>query len=315
METQFSPAAHHEPPPPLQTACAEGRHYTCGAKACSCDCHKTSKRQVRKGPAIVFVSLVAIAAIIWAILPSKEDHKSATKPSSPLSQPALELASYMFVDDLKAAFTDKGSVMDKAPEQEILAWTKLDLRTTAAEYEAAYDDNEISADNQYKGKRILVTGTVSRIQKDFSDEGNIWLRGSGLLGIHAVLDRTGTKAAASFTRGQRVSLVCTGAGQFLTVATLSACEPLESYLARISPEIDSKIKSFLEGHDQLWQKSAEIVTMAYVMGLTLPADSPCINGNREECLQEIDRLSKDQGSIRTMRAKAQSILTTLRVEK
>jgi hypothetical protein len=86
-------------------------------------------------------------------------------------------------------------------------------------------------------------------------------------------------------------------------------------LAHISSDINSKIKGFLEGRDQPSQTNAELVTMAYAMGLALPADSPCMNGDRKECSQEIDRISKDQASIRTIKAKAQSLLTTLKVAK
>ena len=48
-----------------------------------------------------------------------------------------------------------------------IGWAQLDWRTTSREYDSAYQANEIAADNDYKGKRILVSGTISAIDKDF----------------------------------------------------------------------------------------------------------------------------------------------------
>lgn len=94
---------------------------------------------------------------------------------------------------------------------------------SARQLHAAYDANEISADQNYKGKTLEVTGIVESIGSDFSDEPSVnlsagnefgWVTASGLA----------TSVAASLSKGQQVTLVCVGAGEVASFPMLSDCE-------------------------------------------------------------------------------------------
>lgn len=234
-----------------------------------------------------------------------------TAASAPLSDPAVRFATYMAIDDIEGGLTGSKSALANTP-QGLLSWAAIDGMVTASQYEAAYDNNEISADNQYKGKRLLVSGTIAKIQKDFSGEGNIWLSGSGPMGIHAALDAQGTRAASVFIREQQVNLVCQADGEILTVATLVNCEQLDSYLASRIPSIQARIVAFLEGRFALPAAAGQIIAMAYATGTVLPGDSPCFRHDQKECSAEIDSLLGDTSTQRAIQAKAQSMLRTLK---
>lgn len=232
--------------------------------------------------------------------------------SAPLNESAVRFATYAVVDDIEGALTGSKSLLGNTP-QGLLSWASIDGIVTAREYETAYDDNEISADNQYKGKRLLVSGTIARIEKDFSGEGNIWLRGSGLMGIHAALDAQGTTGAAIFTRGQRISLVCQADGEIFTVATLTGCEPLDGYLDSRIPRIQRRIRGFLEGRTALPATAGQAIAMMYAIGTVLPVDSPCFRRDQKACSAEMDALLRDPSVKSAVRAKAQSMLKALKV--
>lgn len=52
------------------------------------------------------------------------------------------------------------------------------LQVAAGELFSAYHENEVAADDRYKGKKLLVIGTVASIDKDFLDNINVQLRTS-----------------------------------------------------------------------------------------------------------------------------------------
>lgn len=52
------------------------------------------------------------------------------------------------------------------------------IQTTAKELIAAYEANEISADQSYKGKIVEVSGSVSSVSKDLYDEPFVTLAGN-----------------------------------------------------------------------------------------------------------------------------------------
>src|SRR6185312_6483216 len=145
-----------------------------------------------------------------------------------------------------------------------------------------------------KGKKIVVSGTVMRIEKDFSGSGNVWLRGSGLLGIHAQLSKRGTAGAASFSTGKQVELVCNGGGRLLTIATLDSCEPFNDYMKEITPSVNSRVTDFLNGRTSMRPTTAKVITLMYVAGVHLPPDSSCLAGDEDKCLTELTPLSWKQ---------------------
>ncbi|WP_433867486.1 OB-fold protein [Ralstonia wenshanensis] len=90
----------------------------------------------------------------------------------------------------------------------------------------AYDDNEVAADQKYKGKSLLVTGTVQSIDKDFTDSIVVKLAsGNPFMAVHAYLDDQHAAMAASLKKGAKVAWVCTGAGRLVGSPVLHDCSP------------------------------------------------------------------------------------------
>jgi hypothetical protein len=176
--------------------CAEcGIDVSSEAKACP-HCGKPVKRSsFAKKVGIGFAIFMGIGIIANA---SKSNHGStmavaATAPATP--EPAA------------------------APEQPATA-----VQISAVDLFREYDRNEVSADDAYKGKRLLVTGRVASINKNFVGDIVIELStGQMFADIGATVQGSQKSIAAGLSKRQEVTLLCRGAGKVLTSPMLDGC--------------------------------------------------------------------------------------------
>lgn len=98
---------------------------------------------------------------------------------------------------------------------------------TAAELWAAYGADPVAADAKWKGKGVAITGTVVDVRRDFRGQTLVRLAtGDALETVHASIVVRDADPRAVLTRGQTVSLACTGAGRAIGAPRLEACRPL-----------------------------------------------------------------------------------------
>lgn len=86
-----------------------------------------------------------------------------------------------------------------------------DAEISAEKLFVAYDANEVAADNNYKDKQLLITGTVNEISKDFTDAIIVQLDGGGYIQeVWCYFDDA--KAAANLSKGEKISVIgkCNG---------------------------------------------------------------------------------------------------------
>ncbi len=94
------------------------------------------------------------------------------------------------------------------------------FKLTAASLLAAYDANEVAADEKFKGKLIEVTGKVDTIAKDIMGDPYVTL-GSGkdfeFAHVQAMFPADALKQLAGLRKGQEVTVRCTCAGKVINV--------------------------------------------------------------------------------------------------
>jgi hypothetical protein len=87
-----------------------------------------------------------------------------------------------------------------------------------------YQRNEVSADSMYKGRTLAVTGTVSSINKDFTDSVYLMLETSNeFMGVHANLRGSEISKASTLSKGSTVTVVCEGNGMIVGSPMLTDC--------------------------------------------------------------------------------------------
>ncbi|MBZ1392289.1 OB-fold putative lipoprotein [Psychrobacter pacificensis] len=102
--------------------------------------------------------------------------------------------------------------------------TETATPVTAQEIFEAYDNNEVAADQQYKDKPLLVTGKVSGISSDFMDDAQVQLATSNeFMDVMASGDDTFNSAAATLSKGQKITMLCQGGGEVVGSPMLSDC--------------------------------------------------------------------------------------------
>ena len=108
------------------------------------------------------------------------------------------------------------------PESKL--FPKVDMEVTASELYRAYEANEVSADQQYKGKRLLITGVVENIGKDVMDNPYVALKIDYLKGVNCYFDDENNKVLSQLNKGQKIQIIGTCAGLTLTDVVVRDCE-------------------------------------------------------------------------------------------
>lgn len=87
-----------------------------------------------------------------------------------------------------------------------------------------YHANEVAADDRYKGRTLLVDGTVTGIRKGVLNSIILDLKGPNeFMSVHAHLVKSEAAEAAALSKGRIVTLFCTGAGMVIGSPILRDC--------------------------------------------------------------------------------------------
>ena len=197
---------------PLKPCQGCGKEVDTTAKACP-HCGRPSPTGL-SGAGVVGV-LVAIGAGIWLYTSLGESKPSPADPATGAAQQP------------KSALL--GLLEGKQPTPPAVAPAQQQqagppIRITAAQLHREYAANEVAADAKYKGRLLLVDGTIASIDKDFTDDIVLRLRtGDQFNSANATLDSADAREAAALRKGQRVTLLCRGGTRIIGSATLDKC--------------------------------------------------------------------------------------------
>lgn len=260
--------------------------------------------------------LLGCICVVGLLLAKVGGHSrsAVNRPGDVLDQRGVDFAEFLIEGDVTNGLSGSDSMLGSFSREQLLEWSGLDAETAAREYEERYDANEIAADQAYKDKKLLVKGTISTIEKDFTGDGYLTLRGTNpFIGIKADLSDRSAREAASFRRGQAITLVCHGAGRIVTIAVLSDCLTLDDYELAIKPMIDDRVRGFLTGRTSLPRRVAHAIAMAYQVGITLPTDSACSQHDVPTCSNWMKDKGGDPAWHKSMQDRSAQLLTALRV--
>lgn len=134
----------------------------------------------------------------------------------------LALVAVLFVA-YKLAPGSPGYYGRNAPSGQPGPPTPLDT-VTAEELNRQYMQNEVAADERYRGRRYVLAGELDDIAKDFLDKPYVRVRVPGtFLGIRAEMRRTEIPRIAPLTPGSYVYLDCRGAMMVMRVPNADDC--------------------------------------------------------------------------------------------
>lgn len=100
---------------------------------------------------------------------------------------------------------------------------KVDFELTPNELYMAYRDNEVAADEKYKGKKIAITGEIENIGKDMMDDPYVSFNVDVLENVTCYFGKNSNKTLSRLNKGQVVTLLGECRGITLQNIVLQKC--------------------------------------------------------------------------------------------
>jgi len=150
------------------------------------------KRTAKDGCLLVltgFIFFIIFMAIAGGVLSSIFGDTKKTDASATPSMPAAVTPSTTLVED-----KTKSAPLDSLPQ------------LTSGALCRAYEANEIAADEQFKGKEVIVIGPMKNITKDTFGDGAMVSMGEEFLGVAAGFSAEEAKKLSSLHKGQRIAV-------------------------------------------------------------------------------------------------------------
>ena len=105
---------------------------------------------------------------------------------------------------------------DSGDEPKITIYTKPNVTVSARKLYKEYNDNEIAADEKYKGQIIQVTGIIRDIGNDIMDNAYVTLIGDQYFGdIQCYFDKK--SIVAGLSKGKKITVVGNCSGLMMNV--------------------------------------------------------------------------------------------------
>ena len=99
------------------------------------------------------------------------------------------------------------------------------IEITPSELYNAYEENEVAADNEYKGKKVRITGTIEDIGKDILDDVYITINAGDYDEIQCYFeDQKQIDKVATLKSGEEVTIVGECSGLSILNVVLQNCE-------------------------------------------------------------------------------------------
>lgn len=101
------------------------------------------------------------------------------------------------------------------------------IKVTADELLAAYKENELAGDKQFKGKTLIVTGVLDSIQSGFGDTPYLMLKAGDEYEFNmpqAHFDASETDSLVALKKGESIQIQCVSDGEMMGSPMLKDCK-------------------------------------------------------------------------------------------
>lgn len=213
----------------------------------------------------------------------------AASPPPQFDPQSIKLVKEVMFDDLKVWSHGGGNAMEGVWHAQNIG---SPLKVTAVDLSRKYDANEVAADNEYKGKTLWITGTVTAISKNAFNQPYLSLRGAEMFhDVQASMDSSAQDQIATFRKGQKVSLICKGAGMIVLSPMATQCITLDTAMDQAALKEADWIDSFFAGKADGSDDLKRSVAVLYIEAVGMPADSACYTSiNSKACLRDVDNV-------------------------
>lgn len=125
---------------------------------------------------------------------------------------------------LAVMFEDNNLSTSTANDNSVVEVQEPTIDTTSVNMFNAYNRNEMAADQEYRGRKIRVTGIVSSISSTYDNTAQVSLETENqFMSVKTSGDRKFDAKAARLYKGQSIRMTCIGAGEVMGMPVLDNC--------------------------------------------------------------------------------------------
>lgn len=181
------------------------------------------KRSILKILAFTFMGTCTSFLLIVIIAIVAEDDSKITNKEVIKPTPKVEIASSLLID--KETRPNK-QFQTQAQKQQAQYPQYEQYPITAVQLFNEYEANEVAADNKYKNKIVVVTGTIESIGKDIFDEAYIRIKAGGSYnGILCSFSDEYLNAFNKISKGQKITITGKVSGFMMGSVIVNDCSP------------------------------------------------------------------------------------------
>ncbi len=232
-----------------------------------------------------------ILLLIWLLnssskSPSNQQEKikkaSMQKQEIVMNKNETKIYQAIIEDDINAWLKGNKSMVEE------LGLVSLPLKITANEYQIEYNKNEVAADQKFKDKYFIISGTIKSINRSMGENYFIVFNGGNnpYMTPRAQMADGYVNYLANLNKGNKEKLYCMGNGMIVGSAQLSHCVPIRTWITSISGEVTEVVKSNKEINGTNF---GNIINVAKKIANKINPNSTCFKGdiNSDSCLNDI----------------------------
>jgi hypothetical protein len=188
---------------------AEGRNVFPGELSeCRCTFRPLPLKRRRKTGCLAWLGLAILIMVLVSVISDKlREGGGGTAPAP--APPAVQ--------------APRKPAAPPAPRGQAAQTPAPAPEVTARRLHEDYQANEVAADLRYKGRTLVVSGTVDSIGKGPLGGLSVSLAAPGLTGVQCLFPASQERSLARLARGQAVSFRCRGMGMTLGTPVLGDC--------------------------------------------------------------------------------------------
>lgn len=202
------------------------------------------------------------------------------------SQEGIKLAKIAATSEMESFFEGEkaGSSVD---------WNQvahIEGRISAKKLVAEYGENEVAADAKYKGKYVIVDGTVSQVGKDIASDAFITISPSDNFfeGVQAYPVKKKEDAVGQLRKGQKISAVCKIEGQMIGFVVGRECDSDSAYLENVKKQVEADIDAIFTNGKLDNPQSEQLKVLAYYAYLAGSRDTKkACDGHSEKACEQL----------------------------
>ncbi|MEQ8283287.1 MAG: hypothetical protein RH863_11170 [Parvibaculum sp.] len=170
----------------------------------------------------------------------------------------------------------------------------LGERISSRKFYSIYHANEISADERFKGKPVVITGAIGGINKDAFGNAYLALDGGGMFStVHANLADETEAMAGRFAKGNNVTLFCVGGTMIIGFPVVEKCQSRDAMVNVNSRQAGDAIRTVMTGDSSgMDAKERQFIALLYLTGTVLPEGSACETAtvsNFDDCEKDLSK--------------------------